>query len=969
MVMNMEETMHRSIRYFLMVLLLPGLLLAQKWAMRYDAGGNDAMTAMAVDVAGNVYVTGYSAGAGTANDFMTIKYTPNGDTVWTRRAGGAGDDSAFAIALDGSGNIYVTGCRESLATGQDYLTVKYDPAGVMQWSRTYTGSGSGRDQARAIALDGSGNVYVSGTSDSAATGSDFLTVAYSSSGTVIWTARYAGSGTDMAVGLGLDGAGSVYVAGSSWGGTTPQMDYLLIRYRAGTGDSVWTRRHNAVPNGNEYLSALAVSGPDGIFITGASESTGTSIDWLTLRYDSAGTRLWVRRYDRNRDADSAVALVPDGDGNVYVTGYACPNSGNEDEDFATIKYGPTGSTLWTRTYDQSGSQSVDVPRDITRDAFGNIYVAGTVETNNNLDFMVLRYEPGGTLLWSARYNAATDDDDLGIAVRTTAAHTFVGGSSWSGSGYDFLTVAYAAHDAGIAAINAPRGTLKPFPITPDVTVLNSGSSPEDVTVHVWISPVAAAPVYYDVQTVYGLAPGDDYDLQFHTFIGSMGMFVMTCSLALPGDQNKANDTARSSFTLQWTQYPYWFPQFAMPSGPKLKLAKNGAALAYGQVYGNDNDTRYLWALKGNNTREFFRFHLYDGDTWHALESIPNSLLKKKGAKNGAGLVYDRYDTAAYALKGNNTREFWKYDPRVNWWYPQDDLPSGLSFKNVKGGGSMLFYRTGSNSYVYALKGNKTKELWAFHVNGDSWFPRETVPGGLKNKGMADGSCLVNAGGTFYALKGSYNEFYAYFPGTDSWAERRPMPIVGTDGKKKKAKDGTALCYSSGDHVIYALKGGTNDFWGYFTAADTWVPLTPLTTSSSGRVVKGGGALAYGNGYAWALRGNRTNELWTYDPGDAFLGDGKGLGGQGATGVSLRPGGLDGLRIEPNPVHSAATVRLPQDICSARIELYDITGQLVRVAPAAGRTEITLDRAGLASGVYLLRVIGADRSLVRKVVVE
>jgi hypothetical protein len=235
--------------------------------------------------------------------------------------------------------------------------------------------------------------------------------------------------------------------------------------------------------------------------------------------------------------------------------------------------------------------------------------------------------------------------------------------------------------------------------------------------------------------------------------------------------------------------------------------------------------------------------------------------------------------------------------------------------------------------------------------------------------MADGSCLVNAGGTFYCLKGSYNEFYAYFPGTDSWAPRRPMPIAGADGRKKKAKDGTALCYSGADHIIYALKGGTDDFWGYFTAVDTWVPLTPLTTSPSGRVVKGGGALAYGNGYAWALRGNRTNELWTYDPGVAFGDGGKGPGGSAVMAGSARPEPLDGLRVGPNPVRSAAAVRLPPGMTSAQLELYDISGKLVRVMSANGRAEATLDRAGLASGVYLLRVLGPDRSLVGKVVVE
>jgi hypothetical protein len=196
-----------------------------------------------------------------------------------------------------------------------------------------------------------------------------------------------------------------------------------------------------------------------------------------------------------------------------------------------------------------------------------------------------------------------------------------------------------------------------------------------------------------------------------------------------------------------------------------------------------------------------------------------------------------------------------------------------------------------------------------------------------------------------------------------------MPIIGIDGRKKKAKDGTALCYYGGDHVIYALKGGTNDFWGYFPAVDTWVPLTPLTPSSAGRVVKSGGALAYGNGYAWALRGNRTNELWTYDPGTAKFFAGPEPGRPVVLSNGRLPAELDGLRILPNPARTVAEVRFPRDMVSVRMELYDISGNLVRTGPATSSGRATLARDGLAGGVYLLKVVGGGRNLIRKVVFE
>jgi hypothetical protein len=132
-------------------------------------------------------VTGYSdsdtAVAKINLDYLTIKYSSAGDTQWTRRFNGAGNgnDEAYAVALDDSGNVYVTGYSDgnvSVALNQDYATLKYASDGTLRWAARYKGPDDLEDVAYALAVDDSGNVYVTGRSTSASSGYDFTTIKY-----------------------------------------------------------------------------------------------------------------------------------------------------------------------------------------------------------------------------------------------------------------------------------------------------------------------------------------------------------------------------------------------------------------------------------------------------------------------------------------------------------------------------------------------------------------------------------------------------------------------------------------------------------------------------------------------------------------------------------------------------------------------------------------------------------------------
>ena len=116
----------------------------QQWVIRYDGPGHDLDRAsgIAVDDSGNVYVTGWSWGAATSSDYATVKYNSAGQQQWVARYDGPvhGDDEAIGIALDGSGNIYVTGYSVGSGTDRDYVTIKYNPSGQAEWVDRYNGN-------------------------------------------------------------------------------------------------------------------------------------------------------------------------------------------------------------------------------------------------------------------------------------------------------------------------------------------------------------------------------------------------------------------------------------------------------------------------------------------------------------------------------------------------------------------------------------------------------------------------------------------------------------------------------------------------------------------------------------------------------------------------------------------------------------------------------------------------------------
>ena len=433
----------------------------KKWVKRYDAGGyrddpDDYAKAIAVDASGNIYVTGLSSGSSPGRDIATIKYSGAGKQLWAKRYNGPKNkaDAAWAIAVDGSGNIYVTGSSEQSTSDYDFATVKYSGAGKQLWVKRYNGPGKGWDVARAIATDSSGNVYVTGESAGSASGKDLATVKYSGAGKELWVKRYNGPGNkdDYAKAIAVDGSGNIYVAGSSASSSTGQ-DATIIKY-SGAGKQLWVKRYNGPGNKDDSADAVVLDGSGNICVTGSSAGSGSGYDYAVIKYSGAGKQLWVKRYNGpSKGDDHPRAIAVDGSGNVYVTGYAWGGwnwDSGSGSDYTTIKYSAAGKQLWLKQYNGPGNRE-DCAQAIALDGSGNVYVTGSSAgadlEGDYCDYATIKYSSAGVQLWVERYDGPGEwgdsDDGANAIAADKSGNIYVTGSSiGADTGIDYATIKY-----------------------------------------------------------------------------------------------------------------------------------------------------------------------------------------------------------------------------------------------------------------------------------------------------------------------------------------------------------------------------------------------------------------------------------------------------------------------------------------------------------------------------------------------
>jgi hypothetical protein len=263
------------------------------WERFYSGPGLfDILKDIVLDKEGNIIVTGQSHDSTDDPEYATVKYSNNGTFLWARRYRGAASnhfDLAYGIAADDSNNIYVTGWSNGPNETADILTIKYAPNGDTMWTARYDGVTHGADVGYDIILDSLGFVYVAGRADGGRT----ITLKYDRNGNLIWATPFSsGSYLEPQPVIKLDRNRNIYVSATTRrpGNFT---NYAVVKYN-NDGVQQWvaeyfTRFYN-------YIYDLEVDKLDNVYVTGTAN--GTTYDIATVKYSQGTTSV---RFSATKD--------------------------------------------------------------------------------------------------------------------------------------------------------------------------------------------------------------------------------------------------------------------------------------------------------------------------------------------------------------------------------------------------------------------------------------------------------------------------------------------------------------------------------------------------------------------------------------------------------------------------------------------------------------------------------------------
>jgi len=337
---------------------------AYEWGVLWEDGGQWSGRAqgIALDSIENIYIAGYTRETYTSDfDMFIVKYNSSGDYQWNVTWGSIDNDYANDIVIDNFDNFYLAG-RTTNTTGGDYdlMLVKLNNLGEYQWNVTW-----GREYHEyfgAMAVDPSGNIFLTGMLSNSPSEYDICIVKFNSLGEHQWNVTWGGNLNDESFDIVLDSSGNIYVAGGIYDDMTSETDMLLVKFNQ---FGVYQWNYTLDRTDEDYATGIALDASENIYLGGYIEKSVGNVDIVLTYLDSSGVFQWNHTFG-NAGYEIPFAIALDSSGNINV-------AGEIDGNFFFIVCDSLGFPQWNHTW---GSGGIDRYYALKLDSSENIYLTG-----------------------------------------------------------------------------------------------------------------------------------------------------------------------------------------------------------------------------------------------------------------------------------------------------------------------------------------------------------------------------------------------------------------------------------------------------------------------------------------------------------------------------------------------------------------------------------------------------------------
>ncbi|MBX3043400.1 MAG: SBBP repeat-containing protein [Candidatus Kapabacteria bacterium] len=445
------------------------------WARTASGGGFNRGNSITCDNVGNAYITGsfessvsfgsISISSFGSRDIFAAKINSSGNWIWAKKAGGTGSEDGVSIKYSSNDNfVAVTGFYSSNSAfgqinlaasgGRDIFVSRIDTSGNWVWAKSAASSGA--EEAKALTVDNSGNILITGYYSSALTigldnlpagqGRDIFVAKLNKSGDWLW-ARYAtGADTDEANAIGVDNSGNAYITGSFYSDLTINNNTLnassdrnlFVARISSSGSWVWGRAAtgsstvdgngiSVMSNGVSYIAGAYFE--NATFGSTTLTSKGDS-DILIASISATGNWNWAHSNAGLTGIVTGDGVAVDSSGSIIYVGSFYGDvkfgnttlSSNGGKDIYVAKYTPQTGWNWAKSF---GGTSDDVANSVCTDAANNIYITGNFlnsisfgsnnhNSNGFNDIYIVKLSETGNVIWSQ--TTGDNEFDEGVAI-------------------------------------------------------------------------------------------------------------------------------------------------------------------------------------------------------------------------------------------------------------------------------------------------------------------------------------------------------------------------------------------------------------------------------------------------------------------------------------------------------------------------------------------------------------------------